>query len=146
MSLKIKLEDREKYLNYFRKKEEQYLSAFIIVAMLLVLNVVSIINAIAMNKHVITILSVIMLFIILVNIVAYWCRYKDAKLVANGGGLEKNTVINFNKVRGNELNGIYCKMYIDDSKKYDSLKANTKYEIVYLEGTMGKYVIDIKQK
>ena len=148
LSTRIDETEKDRYLSYFGKKENQYLVSFIVMLLLLVVNIVSIASAINKKMTVLVVPQAILLALIIIYIIVYWCRYADAKKVVMLQYTEKNTVITYNKIKGNEVNGIYCKMYIDDKDRniVRGLKVGEKYELSYLEGTMGKYIIDIKER
>lgn len=148
LSTKNNETEKESYLSYFGEKESQYLISFIVMVILLVVNVISTISAVTKKINIVAAFNIALLIVIIVYVIVYWCRYTDAKKVVMLQYTERKTVITYNKIKGNEVNGVYCKMYIDDKDKniIKDLKVGGKYELTYLDGTMGKYIISVKER
>lgn len=135
------------YIDYFKEKEKGYLKILIGVIIAIALSIITIVMCIIKGNTFSMIVNIIMTILWGIAIIVYETRYIDSKKVSNNKAIERKTRMVFKKITGNEINGIYCKMYIDDLNKeiVKNMYKGGEYEIVYLDNTMGKYIIDIKE-
>lgn len=138
--------DGERVARFFKDMERQYLVRLIIEVLLLVGNIFTQYRLVTAGSK-LAWANVLLLLVIIVMFIADMARYKDAGKVVRREFQVRQKRVRYNKIKGNELNGIYCKLYIDDVDKniIKGLKSGVEYDIVYLEDTMGKYIVEVKE-
>ena len=127
--------DGERVARFFKDMERQYLVRLIIEVLLLVGNIFTKYRLVTASSKLVW-ANVLLLLVIIVMFIADMARYKDAGKVVRREFQGRQKRVRYNKIKGNELNGIYCKLYIDDVDKniIKGLKSGVEYDIVYLEG------------